>query len=348
MNWQNFRLTPSVYQDFSAHLPALVWARHNSRNRFPLCLMDWHLVPSMRPFLMDPQGESSSLCLCISAEICWCSFSNMLCWPIPSFPLSNRLFNDLNMWNTNPLPNVCRSSGGIVLYGPWIGSDKGIFFYVNAFLTSCLDKCLKTRSFSLTVVEFVFLLCAFLMSFKVIYLHSGFVPHVFQKRTTSVLLWSFQFPATVMMTQPFVVPFCITNEEMNRCTTWYYLAFNRHFQTSFGCIHVSESFWTLSLDSVVSVFPFPWDKFGIYAKGFQKLELFLAAQLNNVKENMIGVTESDLWRLVCVLSPNTSNDRGIESSTYTFPYIPSVYLSIHFIGWMIVRSFAGKNITSWS
>ncbi len=55
----------------------------SSWNRFPFCSEDWHLVPSMRPFLIDPLGESLSLCLLMQLDIsmCWWSILSLSCPP---------------------------------------------------------------------------------------------------------------------------------------------------------------------------------------------------------------------------------------------------------------------------
>ncbi len=82
-------LCPKVCCNFT--LPFVVLAMHNRRNRFPFLSSDWHLVPSMMPFLMAPLGKSRSLCLLTDMYTLTCSLSISSVDPIfdlPNFMLS--------------------------------------------------------------------------------------------------------------------------------------------------------------------------------------------------------------------------------------------------------------------
>ncbi len=63
--------------------------------------------------------------------------------------------------------------------------------------------------------------------------------------------------------------------------------------------------------SVLSGLPLPFDKFGMYAIGLQKLVFLQADQLNKVSVNMTGVIAKAPCKSVCNLSPNTINATGI-------------------------------------
>ena len=49
----------------------------------------------------------------------------------------------------------------------------------------------------------------------------------------------------------------------------------------------------------------------MYASGYQKRGLFLAAVLKHDSVKMIGVTDKDQCKLVYVVLPKTSNDTGM-------------------------------------
>jgi hypothetical protein len=89
-----------------------------------------HLVPSMMPFLIAPLGKSRSLCLLtnIYTRICNLSTSSLI------FPPPICHWSDSNIYLIRPLPDVCNNSGGIIQYGPWMLSDRGLYFLVSAFL----------------------------------------------------------------------------------------------------------------------------------------------------------------------------------------------------------------------
>ncbi len=120
---------------FITVLPFVVCAIYSSQNKFPFRSEDWHFVPSISPFLIDPLGKSCSLCLFIKFDIWICCLSmRSLSFPPPFWSLS-----DSNMYMMSPLPDACNSYGGIILYGPWILSDSGRLFSVSAFLISYME-----------------------------------------------------------------------------------------------------------------------------------------------------------------------------------------------------------------
>ncbi len=60
-----------------------------------------------------------------------------------SIPPRNCCRKDLNMYMIIPLPDVCRSLGGIILNALWIQSDRARVLSVNELLMSYLDMDLK-------------------------------------------------------------------------------------------------------------------------------------------------------------------------------------------------------------
>ena len=73
----------------------------------------------------------------------------------------------------SPLPEVWSNSGGIMLYGPCVGLERGMFGSVKAFIMSCLDKFLNTILLSIFVLVFVFRLFDALMPSSVMYMQIG-------------------------------------------------------------------------------------------------------------------------------------------------------------------------------
>ena len=146
------------------------------------------------------------------------------------------------------------------------------------------------------------------------------------KWTTAISIWSFQFPTTVIMSKPFVVLFGISNEEMNLCSSIYWSTFYNHLQTTRGWIHLHkwcESQWEtfmlilclflgLSLISLsLSVGPI-FECMLVVAKNWDySLRIYWIGSMKNNR------SDSNLWRSVCVFSPDTIKPRGIYC-----PFVP--------------------------
>ena len=63
---------------------------------------------------------------------------------------------DWRVYLIMPVPEVCKSSGGLILKGPWVRLENGMCGRVSALSMSCLEIFLNTAFFSSSFIAEAF------------------------------------------------------------------------------------------------------------------------------------------------------------------------------------------------